>query len=591
MRFSFKRWLFENERLNPGILDGLDDYKDDFNREFNFRIAQFAKRINLGIEDKKGEDAETVAIRSSGEKKSVRNMSIGGKLTGEEKDLEHPEFKSWNAKLPEEIEIRGEKIPITPETIEDECGKYMRENKFDETGDFDFHGILKDIAVKNKDNDVPAKDLFDQIIRGHYVSRSGDAGRVMTHIYKDGGWMNKESEKRAKVLAINRGEGEKEPEKGQNSAIFNYFNSGWFDVAMLGVIMCRNRGVFEQRVASTWRNRLGKLVPNAKKAVIKKNKVADVSASGIEANIPQSTQKNVQGDRFSLKINDLENTDAINNFLKSSTTPEDIKEIHMRETGVSSRSRKELMRMRDWILERDGAGDFGRTKLNIQDEMDEYWGALDDKIKNMDLAISGAATATGMETDTGRASMIAMLGKVREELTRHVEGFDYSQIIQLYEGYFGKFDALNSQSPFKGRKIADPKELFQGMFRDAASKLFGPEHKVAGRGGYLSKWLTSLFKDTFYKKHVDKDGVDEDGVDEDGVDEDGVGVGVKFPDSPTTPGHPYETFFRRVLQNNFVRLLDLTVRQLDGNTPGAYTKLVEDLKNTPAHVAAAAAEL
>ena len=124
------------------------------------------------------------------------------------------------------------------------------------------------------------------------------------------------------------------------------------------------------------------------------------------------------------------------------------------------------------------------------------------------------------------------------------------------------------------------------MFRDAASKLFGPEHKVAGRGGYLSKWLTSLFKDTFYKKHVDKDGVDEDGV-----DEDGVGVGVKFPDSPTTPGHPYETFFRRVLQNNFVRLLDLTVRQLDGNTPGAYTKLVEDLKNTPAHVAAAAAEL
>ena len=156
MRFSFKRWLFENERLNPGILDGLDDYKDDFNREFNFRIAQFAKRINLGIEDKKGEDAETVAIRSSGEKKSVRNMSIGGKLTGEEKDLEHPEFKSWNAKLPEEIEIRGEKIPITPETIEDECGKYMRENKFDETGDFDFHGILKDIAVKNKDNDAVA---------------------------------------------------------------------------------------------------------------------------------------------------------------------------------------------------------------------------------------------------------------------------------------------------------------------------------------------------------------------------------------------------------------------------------------------------
>ena len=125
------------------------------------------------------------------------------------------------------------------------------------------------------------------------------------------------------------------------------------------------------------------------------------------------------------------------------------------------------------------------------------------------------------------------------------------------------------------------------MFRDAASKLFGPEHKVAGKGGYLSKWLTSLFKDTFYKKHVDKDGVDDQGnpiSDEDGV-------GVKFPDSPTTPGHPYETFFRRVLQNNFVRLLDLTVRQLDGNTPGAYTKLVEDLKNTPAHVAAAAAEL
>jgi hypothetical protein len=585
MRFSFKTWLFENQRLIPGILDGLYDYKEDFNREFNFRIAQFAKRINLGIEDKKGEDAETVAIRSSGEKKSVRSMSIGGKLTGKEKNLEHPEFKGWNAKLPEKIEIRGESIPITPETIEDECRKYMRENKFDETGDFDFHGILKDIAIKNKYNDVPAKDLFDQIIRGHYVSRSGDPGRVMTHIYKDGGWMNKESEKRAKVLAINRGEGEKEPEKGQNSAIFNYFNSGWFDVAMLGVIMCRNRGVFEQRVASTWRNRLGKLVPNAKKAVIKKNKVADVSASGIEANIPQSTQKDVQGDRFSLEIGRLEDTtEAINDFLKSSTTPEDIKEIHMR--GVSSRSRDELMRMRDWILEKDDAGDFGRTKLNIEDEMDNYWKALDDKIQSMDLAISGAATATGTQADTGRASMIAMLGKIREELTRHVDGFEYSTIIQLYEGYFKKFEQ-NSQSPFKGKKIADPKGLFQGMFRDAASKLFGPEHKVAGKGGFLSKWLTSLFKDTFYKKHVDKDGVDDQGnpiSDEDRV-------GVKFPDSPTTPGHPYETFFRRVLQNNFVGLLDLTVRQLDGNTPGAYTKLVEDLKNTPAHVAAAAAKL
>ena len=578
MRFSFKRWLFENERLNPGILDGLDDYKDDFNREFNFRIAQFAKRINLGIEDKKGEDAETVAIRSSGEKKSVRNMSIGGKLTAKEKDLEHPEFKSWNAKLPEEIEIRGEKIPITPETIEDECGKYMRENKFDETGDFDFHSILKDIAEKNKDNDVPAKDLFDQIIRGHYVSRSGDAGRVMTHIYKDGGWMNKESEKRAKVLAINRGEGEKEPEKGQNSAIFNYFNSGWFDVAMLGVIMCRNRGVFEQRVASTWRNRLGKLVPNAKKAVIKKNKVADVSASGIEANIPSRVAQDISGDPISLKINDLENSEKIYGLLN--TAPEDIKDIWYK--AVSSRSIGELRYLAKWVLEKDDEGNFE----DIQDEMDEYWGALDEKITSMNLAVSGAATAAGTQADTGRASMIAMLGKVREELTRHVEGFDYSQIIQLYEGYFGKFDALNSQSPFKGRKIADPKELFQGMFRDAASKLFGPEHKVAGRGGYLSKWLTSLFKDTFYKKHVDKDGVDEDGV-----DEDGVGVGVKFPDSPTTPGHPYETFFRRVLQNNFVRLLDLTVRQLDGNTPGAYTKLVEDLKNTPAHVAAAAAEL
>ena len=569
MRFSFKRWLFENERLNPGILDGLDDYKDDFNREFNFRIAQFAKRINLGIEDKKGEDAETVAIRSSGEKKSVRNMSIGGKLTAKEKDLEHPEFKSWNAKLPEKIEIRGESIPITPETIEDECGKYIRENKFDETGDFDFHGILKDIAEKNKDNDVPAKDLFDQIIRGHYVSRSGDAGRVMTHIYKDGGWMNKELEKKAKVLAINRGKGEKEPEKGQNSAIFNYFNSGWFDVAMLGVIMCRNRGVFEQRVASTWRNRLGKLVPNAKRAVIekkKKTRVADVSSSGIEANIPQSTQKNVQGDRFSLEINDLENTVSVNDLL--SAAPENIRDIYMKD--VAERSIEELRILYTFVKRNEGE----------DDNRKEHAKALYAKIESMDLAISGAATATGMETDTGRASMIAMLGKVREELTRHVEGFNYSQIIQLYEGYFGKFDAQNSQSPFKGRKIADPKGLFLGMFRDAASKVFGPEHKATGKGGYLSKWLTFLFKDTFYKEHSDKE------------HSDGIGVVIKVPNSKTPlPGHPYETFFRRVLLNNFVGLLDLTVRQLDGNTPGAYTKLVEDLKNTPAHVAAAAAEL
>lgn len=558
MRFSFKTWLFENERLNPGVLDGLDDYKDDFNREFNFRIAQFAKRINLGIEDKKGEDAETVAIRSSGEKKSVRNMSIGGKLTGEEKDLEHPEFKSWNAKLPEEIEIRGEKIPITPETIEDECGKYIRENKFDETGDFDFHGILKDIAVKNKDNDVPAKDLFDQIIRGHYVSRSGDAGRVMTHIYKDGGWMNKELEKRAKVLAINRGEGEKEPEKGQNSAIFNYFNSGWFDVAMLGVIMCRNRGVFEQRVASTWRNRLGKLVPNAKKAVIKKKenqRVAKVGIGGIEANIPSRVAQDISGDPISLKINDLENSEKIYGLLN--TAPEDIKDIWHK--AVSSRSIGELRYLAKWVLEKDDEGNFE----DIQDEMDEYWGALDEKITSMNLAVSGAATAAGTQADTGIASMIAMLGKVREELTKKVDGFEYSTIVASYNDYLKKFDEESSQSPFKGKKNADPKRLFQSMFQDAASKVFGNEHEAyKGRGSYLNVWLTRLFRNTFYRDH-----------------------GVEVPVSPTTPGHPHERFFRRTLSETFVGILDLTVKQLDNNTTGDYTKLVEELKKGKTHEA------
>lgn len=552
MRFSFKTWLFENQRLNQ---NNLIAYKDPLNQEFNFRINQFAQRIVMGTEKKDDEDAETVTIRSRpGEQKSVKDMSIGGKLTGKERNLEHPEFKNWNPKLQKEIEIGGESIPITPELIEDECRKYMRENKFNTTDDFDFFGILEKIVRNKSDNDITEDEILDQMIRGHYESRTGSTGRVSTHIYKDGGWMEKESEKRAMALA---GE-EKTPAKGQNSVLFNYFNSGWFDIAMLGVIMSRNRGISEKRVESIWGNRLRELVPNAKRALIKKKekqKVAKVGIGGIEANIPSRAAQDISGDPISLKINDLENSDKIYELLN--TAPEDIKDIWHK--AVSSRSIGELRYLAKWVLEKDDDEDF----KDIQEEMDEYWGALDEKITSMNLAISGAATATGMQASAGTAGMIAMLGKVREELTKKVDGFGYSTIVTSYNDYLKKFDEESSQSPFKGKKIDDPKRLFQSMFQDAASKVFGNEHEAyKGRGSYLNVWLTRLFRNTFYREH-----------------------GVEVPVSPTTPGHPHERFFRRTLSETFVGILDLTVKQLDNNTPGAYTKLVEELKKGKTHEA------
>jgi hypothetical protein len=121
--------------------------------------------------------------------------------------------------------------------------------------------------------------------------------------------------------------------------------------------MSRNRGISEKRVESIWGNRLRELVPNAKRALIKKKekqKVAKVGIGGIEANIPSRAAQDISGDPISLKINDLENSDKIYELLN--TAPEDIKDIWHK--AVSSRSIGELRYLAKWVLEKDDDEDF-----------------------------------------------------------------------------------------------------------------------------------------------------------------------------------------------------------------------------------------